>query len=75
MEYINYDMDGFTLTLVFSLTAHIFCIYGKKKCIAGHMDQLLRKAAGTLQMLPVRTLIEYYHSQESPDFKGGRRLV
>ena len=29
-------------------------VHGKQKCAAGHMDQLLRKAAGPQQKLPVR---------------------
>ena len=38
-------------------------VHGKKKYATGHMDQLLRKAAGPKQVLPVQTLIEYRHSQ------------
>ena len=32
-------------------------VHGKKKYATGHMDRLLRKAAGPQQMLPVRTPI------------------
>ena len=31
-------------------------VHGKKKYAAGHMDQLLRKAAGPQQKLPVHNL-------------------
>ena len=56
---------------------HVLSVRDMKKYATGHghVDRLLRKAAGPQQMLPVQTLIEYHHSQESPDFKRGRRLV
>ena len=43
----------------------VYNVHGKKKYSAGHMDRLLRKAAGPQQMLPVHALIENRHSQGS----------
>ena len=40
-----------------SLLTYSVSVHGKKKCAAGHMDQLLRKAPGPQQKLPVHSYI------------------
>ena len=53
---------AFNITRTFNMRAvqvikgPLSSVHGKKKCAAGHVDQLLRKAAGPLQKLLVHAL-------------------
>ena len=44
----------------------VISVHGKKKYAAGHMDRLLRKAAGPQQRLPVHTLDQVLSFTEIP---------
>ena len=45
-----------TIVIGMNVIYSIVSVHGKKKCPAGHMDQLFWKAAGPKQKLPVHTL-------------------